>query len=127
MCLTENERLTLSRRRTTRCTGPLTAPRLALPLAISLQTFELMPGRTLHAPELALDRIVALRPDRALVYGSLYLFLILLPVLVVHQEQQIHRTVLAFLMVWMWRILLGRPAHTTAFLLYTLRTHSCRR
>lgn len=61
---------------------------------------ELMPGRTLHVPELALDRAIPLQPAWALVYGSLYLFLILLPVLVVRQEEQIRRTVLAYLMVW---------------------------
>lgn len=61
---------------------------------------ELMPGRTLHVPELAWDRMVPLQPAWALVYGALYLFLILLPVLVVRQEKQIRRTVLAYLMVW---------------------------
>ena len=61
---------------------------------------QLMPGRTLHVPELALDRVVPLQPAWALVYGSLYLFLILLPVFVVRQEEQIRRTVLAYLMVW---------------------------
>src|SRR5436309_10061543 len=37
--------------------------------------------RTLHVPELALDRVVPLQPTWALIYGSLYLFAILLPVL----------------------------------------------
>jgi membrane-associated phospholipid phosphatase len=61
----------------------------------------LMPGRTLHVPELALDRAVPLQPAWALVYGALYLFLIMLPVFVIRQEEQIRRTVLAYLMVWM--------------------------
>jgi len=61
---------------------------------------ELMPDRTLHSPALALDRAVPLQPGWALVYGSLYAFLILLPVFVVRQEEQIRRTVLAYLMVW---------------------------
>jgi len=61
---------------------------------------ELMPGRKLHVPELDLDRVVPLMPIWALIYGSLYLFLILLPVLVVRQEDHIRRTVLAYLMVW---------------------------
>ncbi|MEK6374723.1 MAG: phosphatase PAP2 family protein [Acidobacteriota bacterium] len=61
---------------------------------------ELMPGRTLHVPELALDRVVPLQPAWALVYGALYLFVILLPVFVVRQDEQIRRTVLAYLMVW---------------------------
>jgi membrane-associated phospholipid phosphatase len=62
---------------------------------------EMMPGRTLHAPELALDRAVPLQPAWALVYGAFYLFLILLPVFVVRQEEQIRRTVRAYLMVWL--------------------------
>ncbi|MCI0411264.1 phosphatase PAP2 family protein [bacterium] len=59
----------------------------------------MMPGRTLHVPELALDRAVQLQPTWCLVYGSLYVFVIL-PLLVVRQEEQIFRTVLAYLMVW---------------------------
>lgn len=55
---------------------------------------------TPHAPELALDRAVPLQPGWALVYGSLYLFLILLPLFVVRQEEQIRRTVRAYLTVW---------------------------
>lgn len=62
---------------------------------------ELMPGRTLHTPELTWDRAVPLEPTWALVYGAFYLFLILLPVFVVRQEEQIRRTVRAYLMVWM--------------------------
>jgi len=61
---------------------------------------ELTSGRAVHVPALALDRIVPLQPTWALVYGSLYLFLILLPVFVVRQEEQIRRTFLAYLMVW---------------------------
>jgi membrane-associated phospholipid phosphatase len=61
---------------------------------------EMMPGRTLHVPELSLDRLVPLQPAWALVYGSVYLFLILLPVFVVRQEQHIRRTFWAYLMVW---------------------------
>jgi membrane-associated phospholipid phosphatase len=53
-----------------------------------------------HAPEVALDRLLPLRPGWALVYGSLYLFLILPPVFVVRQQEQIRRSVLAYLMVW---------------------------
>jgi membrane-associated phospholipid phosphatase len=61
---------------------------------------QLVHGRTLHAPELALDRLVPLQPAWGLVYGSFYLLGILLPVLVVRQEEQIRRTVRAYLMVW---------------------------
>lgn len=80
----------------------VTIPMVVLVLLVPFYIFiaELMPGRTLHVPELALDRVIPLQPTWALVYGSLYLFLILLPVLVVRQEEQIRRTVLAYLMVW---------------------------
>src|SRR3989442_76596 len=66
--------------------------RVARPFYIFIA--ELMPGRTLHVPELALDRVVPLQPTWALVYGSLYLFVIMLPVFVVRQEVQIppHRS-----------------------------------
>jgi membrane-associated phospholipid phosphatase len=53
-----------------------------------------------HAPELALDRLVPLVPAWALVYGALYGFLILLPVFVVREEDLIRRTVWAYLTVW---------------------------
>lgn len=61
---------------------------------------ELMPERALHAPAFDWDRVVPLQPAWALVYGALYLFLILLPVFVVRQEALIRRTVLAYLFVW---------------------------
>jgi membrane-associated phospholipid phosphatase len=72
---------------------------------------ELIPGRILHAPELALDRWLPLMPGWALVYGSLYLFLIVLPVLIVRDEDLIHRTVRAYLMVWLvaFAVFLGWP------------------
>ena len=62
---------------------------------------ELMPDRRLHVPELALDRAWPLRPAWALVYGALYLFLIVLPVFLVREEEHLRRTVRAYLMVWM--------------------------
>jgi membrane-associated phospholipid phosphatase len=61
---------------------------------------ELMPGRSLHAPGIALDRVVPLAPAWALVYGALYLFLILLPLFVVRQEELIRRTLWTYLAVW---------------------------
>jgi membrane-associated phospholipid phosphatase len=61
---------------------------------------EWMPGRILHVPAVALDHVVPLLPMWGLVYGSLYLWLIVLPVFVVRQQEQIRRTVLAYLMVW---------------------------
>jgi membrane-associated phospholipid phosphatase len=75
-------------------------------LLVSLVPFYIFIGemareRTLHIPALALDRVVPLQPAWALVYGPLYLFLILLPVFVVRQQEQIRRTVFAYLTVWM--------------------------
>ena len=57
-------------------------------------------GRMLNMPELALDRMVPLRPTWALVYGSFYLFLIILPVFVVRQAGHIRRSVWAYIFVW---------------------------
>jgi membrane-associated phospholipid phosphatase len=60
----------------------------------------LFSGRTLHGPAIHLDELVPLQPAWVFVYGALYLFLILLPVLVVRDEQHIRRTVWAYLSVW---------------------------
>ena len=55
-------------------------------------------GRPLHMPEVALDRAVSLQPAWMLVYGSLYVF-VLLPLLVARQEQLFRRALQAYLMV----------------------------
>lgn len=60
----------------------------------------LVSGRKTHVPRLPLDDLVPLRPTWALVYGALYLFLIVLPVLAVRQDDHIRRTVWAYLTVW---------------------------
>ncbi len=60
---------------------------------------QLNAGRTVYMPETALDRAMPLQPAWALIYGS-HLLLMLLPWLVVRQEKQIRRTVLAYLTVW---------------------------
>lgn len=77
---------------------PIVALMLLVPLYIVIG--ETMPGRTLHAPETPLDRLMPLAPAWALVYGALYLFLILLPILVIRQEALIRRTAYAYLAVW---------------------------
>lgn len=59
-----------------------------------------MPGRALHEPALVFDRALPLQPAWALVYGAVYLFLILLPIFVVRQEGLIRRTFLTYLTVW---------------------------
>ena len=81
---------------------PVSIPMVALVSLVPFYIFiaAMMPGRTLHVPELPFDRAVPLQPAWTLVYASLYLFAILLPLFVVHQEEQIRRTVLAYLTVW---------------------------
>jgi membrane-associated phospholipid phosphatase len=61
---------------------------------------EFFPPRARHVPELALDRVLPLVPSWAIVYGALYLFLILLPLIVVRQDELIRRTVSAYLLIW---------------------------
>ena len=60
----------------------------------------LLQGRTLHTLQLPIDGLVPLKPSWAVVYGALYLFLIVLPVLVVRDEQHLRLTVRAYLTVW---------------------------
>jgi membrane-associated phospholipid phosphatase len=52
------------------------------------------------APALAVDGMIPLVPAWALVYGALYAWLIVLPVLVVHDEGQVRRAARAYLSVW---------------------------
>ncbi len=81
---------------------PVTLSMVALLLLVPFYIFiaELMSGRTLHAPVLSLDRSIPLRPAWAVVYGSLYIFVIVVPVLVVREGEHIRRTFRAYLMVW---------------------------
>lgn len=81
---------------------PVTAPMILL---VTLVPFYLVIARrarvsAVHAPEFALDRLLPLLPTWALVYGALYAFLIVLPVLVVQQREMIRRTVWAYVTVW---------------------------
>jgi len=77
-------------------------PMIALALLVPFYIFiaELIKGRTLHAPELPLDRALPLQPVWALIYGSLYLFLIVLPIFIVREEELIRRTLFAYLLIW---------------------------
>lgn len=81
---------------------PVTVPMLVLVSLVPLYIFipHLVAGRRHFAPALALDAMIPLRPGWALVYGALYLFLILLPILAIRQDEHIRRTVLAYLLVW---------------------------
>ena len=69
-----------------------------VPLYILIPAF-LAPG-VRNAPELAVDRALPLVPSWALVYGALYLFLILLPLFVVREDRLIRRTLHSYLLIW---------------------------
>jgi membrane-associated phospholipid phosphatase len=69
-----------------------------VPLYIFIPEF--ISHREMNVPELTLDRLIPLKPSWALVYGSLYMFLIVLPVLALRDEVHIRRTVSAYLLVW---------------------------
>jgi hypothetical protein len=81
---------------------PVTVPMILLGLLVGF--YLVIAGRArggaVHAPELALDRLLPLAPVWALIYGALYAFLIVLPVFVVQQNEMIRRTVWAYLTVW---------------------------
>jgi membrane-associated phospholipid phosphatase len=80
----------------------VTAPMVLLVSLVPFYIFlpELFPPARRYAPEIAFDRAVPLQPAWALVYGALYGFLIILPLFVVRQEEQIRRTVFAYLTIW---------------------------
>ncbi len=75
---------------------------------------ELLPPARRYVPELALDRAIPLIPAWAFVYGALYLFLILLPIFVVRQDELIRRTVFAYLLIWITAYLFFFVIYPTA-------------
>lgn len=81
---------------------PVTIPMVVLVSVVPFYLF--IAGRArggvVHAPALAIDRLLPLVPVAALVYGALYAFLIALPVLVIQTRELVHRTVWAYLAVW---------------------------
>lgn len=82
---------------------PVTIPMVAL---FSLIPFYLVIGDwvadgVVYAPELPLDRMVAVEPAWSVVYGSLFCAA-LMPVFVVHQQELVRRTILAFLTIWLF-------------------------
>ena len=82
---------------------PVTWPMLALALVIPgylVIGSMVAHGRTLHVPEIALDRVMALSPGWSFVYLSLFLAA-LLPAFVIHQQELIRRTLLAFIAIWL--------------------------
>jgi membrane-associated phospholipid phosphatase len=56
-------------------------------------------GRAASAPALAFDRFVPLQPEWMLAYGSLYVFAVLLPLLVVRRQELFRRAVQSYLFV----------------------------
>lgn len=60
---------------------------------------DLTRGRSTYVPDVALDRAVSLQPTWMLVYGSLYVFVVLLPLFVVRQQALFRRAMQAYLMV----------------------------
>jgi membrane-associated phospholipid phosphatase len=60
---------------------------------------ELTRSRSTYAPEVALDRALSVQPAWMLVYGSLYVLILPLPVLVVRQPELFRRGLQAYLMV----------------------------
>src|SRR5258708_19440086 len=79
---------------------PVTLPMVTLfaiiPVYLAVGVF--VSHGTLHAPELALDRALPLRPAWSAIYGSLFVAAFL-PVFVLHQQELIRRTILAYLTV----------------------------
>ena len=93
--------------------------RVSMILLVSLIPFYILipaffPPATRHVPELALDRALPLVPYWALVYGALYLFLILLPVFVVREDDLIRRTVNAYRFVWVTAYIVFFVVYPTA-------------
>lgn len=80
----------------------VTVPMVVLVMLVPVYLFipDLASGRTMHVPALSFDYRIPQQPAWVLVYGSLYLFLILLPVFVVRREELIRRTVYAYLTIW---------------------------
>ena len=56
-------------------------------------------GRRTYAPEMALDRAIQVEPAWMLVYGSLYVFALVLPLLVVRDWPLVQRAMKAYLLV----------------------------
>ncbi|MBK6751161.1 MAG: phosphatase PAP2 family protein [Pyrinomonadaceae bacterium] len=61
---------------------------------------EFLPPEVRYSPALELDRALPLLPSWALVYGALYLFLILLPIFVVRHDELVRRMFNAYLLTW---------------------------
>lgn len=83
---------------------PVTWPMVALMLMVPVYIVvaEYVRQRPLSAPALPIDAAIPLVPVWVLIYGALYLFLILLPVFVIRSEPLVRRTFLTYLVVWIF-------------------------
>ena len=81
---------------------PVTIPMVALMLLVPCYLFiaNRVAVGTVHAPALSWDHALPLQPGWAPIYGALYMFLIVLPVFVVRDEEHIRRTFWTYLAVW---------------------------
>lgn len=94
-----NGRLTDALNRPFRVTWPMVALVVVVPFYIFIG--EWIARRAVHAPALPLDDVLPLQPVWALVYGTLYFFLILLPLFVVRDEEQLRQLFFAYLTIWL--------------------------
>lgn len=80
----------------------VTLPMVILVMMVPLYLFipDMAVDREPARPSFALDQSIPLQPSWVFVYGSLYLFLILLPAFVVRDDELIRRTLFAYLSVW---------------------------
>ena len=80
----------------------VTLPMVSLVLLVPLYLFipQLASNRPPHVFAIALDHRIPLQPAWVLVYGPLYLFLILLPLFVIRAQAPIRQTMHAYLAVW---------------------------
>jgi membrane-associated phospholipid phosphatase len=89
-------------------TLPGTVAYLAWRMALATAVISLLPvyffigallaGRTLHAPAIALDRAIPLVPAWIVVYGSMYVF-VLLPLILIRDRRLFHRALQSYLFV----------------------------
>ena len=82
---------------------PVTASMVVLVGLVPFYIFipELVSQEAARSLDTAVDRLFPLAPAWAIVYGAFYLFLILLPVLLIRDLEHVRRTVRAYLAVWL--------------------------
>ena len=87
-----------SLKRPYRVIWPMVALGLLVPGYLVISQFAAR--ETPHVPAFWLDERISLQPEWVLVYGPLYLFLILLPFFVIRTDRHLRRTLYAYLAVW---------------------------